>query len=346
MYDRNGVRLSLIHALPSAAEASGVSLPEVLSLGGLEGNAFGDPDKVVRRSQIHAMMQGLARKSGDATIGFRMADASTPDMLGLFGRSLFVGRTLREALLLQRLHMPSLQRGATIAMATSGARFVWTHRMHGSDPGDARFLNEGIAAFFVRTVRAICGDDDARLHVVLPHRPIVPLSRYEEALRCGVSFRPGHDLVITFEASLLDRRNVLSRDVGPDLEPASAAAVPLACDLSDDQLLQSLLRIFEVAALMGKLTLPDASQTLGLSARSLQRRLAAIDTSFEEVLDQWRHSVALDLLCAPDGGTGKVAARLGYTDASHFIRAFRRWQGVSPTDFRRERAMSEAGASA
>ncbi len=338
MYDRNSVRLSLIHALPAAAEASGVSSMQVLSLGGLEADAFSDCDRVVRRSQIYAVMQGLARKSGDATIGFRMADASSPDMLGLFGRSMLVGRTLREVLALKRRHMPWLQRGTSISMATFGLKFQWTHRMHGSDPGEARFLNEGIAAFMVKSVRAMSGDEAARLHVILPHRPIVPLSRYEEALRCAVSFVPGNELVIRFDANLLERRNMLCRDNRPELDPARIAAVPFDCGLTDADLLQCLLRMFEVAALMGRLTLRDTARTLGFSPRSLQRRLAGLDATFEEIVDQWRHRQALDWLDGQDGGTEKVAARLGYTDASHFIRAFRRWQGVSPTDFRRARA--------
>lgn len=337
MYDRNSVSLSLIHTLPAVADAMGVSLPRVLALGGLEADAFRERDKVVRRSQIHAIMQGLARKSGNPTIGFLMADSTDPEMLGTFGRTLFVGRTLREALALQRRHMPALQRGASIAMANFGPRFQWTHHMHCSDPGEARFLNEGIAAFSVKCIRALSGDPCARIHVILPHRPIAPLSTYEAALRCAVSFLPGPDLIIRFDAKLLDCRNALNRHDGPEVDHARVSAVPVEVDLTDEQLLQCLPRMFEVAVLMGKMTLRDTAQTLGLSPRSLQRRLAAIGTSFEDIVDQWRNRQALALLSGPEGGTAQIAARLGYTDASHFIRAFRRWHGTTPTDFRRER---------
>lgn len=328
----------MIHTLPAVAEARGVSLARILALGGLEADAFLDRDKVVRRSQIHAIMQGLARKSGDPTIGFRMADATDPDMLGPSGRSLLVGRTLREALALQRRHLPGLQRGTSIAMANFGPRFQWTHHLHCSDPGEARFLNEGIAAFTVKSVRALSGDPDARMHVVLPHRPIAPLSTYEAALHCAVSFLPGPDLIIRFDSKLLDCRNALHRQDGPELDQARVSAMPVEVDLTDAQLLRCLPRMFDVAVLMGRMTLRDTAQTLGLSPRSLQRRLAAIGTSFEEIVDQWRDRQALALLSGPDGGTAQIAARLGYTDASHFIRAFRRWHGTTPSDFRRERA--------
>jgi AraC-like DNA-binding protein len=334
MYDRNSVRLSLIHALPAAAEATGVSSVQILSLGGLEADAFHNFDRVVRRSQIHAVMQGLARKSGDSAIGFRIADATDPTMLGVFGRSILVGRTLREVLALQVRHMPSLQRGASISMATTGSKFQWAHRLQGSDPGEARFLNEGIAAFFVRCVRAVSGEAEARLHVTLPHRPMAPLSRYEDALCCAVSFVPDGDLIVRFDAALLDRRNVLCRDAATEPDTGWVNALPVDCDVTDAALLGCLPRMFAVAALMGRLTLRDTARNLGFSPRSLQRRLDQLDTSFEEVVDRWRHRHALDLLGGPQGSTAHVATQLGYADASHFIRAFRRWQGISPTEFR------------
>ena len=157
MSARSGVRLSLVHSLPHAAEAKGLQVGPLLALGGLDPDAFKNPGQVVRRSQIVAMMNGLARKSGDATIGFKMAHTTDPGLLGPFGRSLMVGRTLREALALQRRHMPWLQRGISITMETFGPTVHWTHRMHGCDPAEARFLSEGIAAFFVWFVRASPG---------------------------------------------------------------------------------------------------------------------------------------------------------------------------------------------
>lgn len=110
MYDRFGVRLSLISALPAIADAHGVPLHFLMSLGGLRDDALRELDRVATRSQVCAVMQGLARKSGDATIGLQMAKATDPAVLGLSGVSLLVGRTLREAITLQSRYMPWLQR--------------------------------------------------------------------------------------------------------------------------------------------------------------------------------------------------------------------------------------------
>jgi AraC-like DNA-binding protein len=338
MYDRSGVRLSLIHALPSAAEVNGVAPGSLLSLGGLEPDAFEDRDRVVRRSQIIAVMNGLARKSGNAMIGFQMALMTDPRLLGPFGRSLLVGRTLGEALALQQQQMPWLQRGTSIVMEILGPTARWTHRMDGCNPTDARFLTEGIAAFFVRFVRAATGEEDARLRVVLPHKPLAPVSVYEDAFRCAVSFERGTDLVIRFDATLLQRHNLLQAAGGSDAASLNGGTIPVSVEIPDDQLVASLGRMVEVAALRGRFTLEEAALALGLSPRGLQRRLARLDTSFERIVDDWRRGQAVTLLTDPAIGTSEVAARLGYAHPSHFIRAFRRWQGVSPTAFCRSLA--------
>lgn len=207
-----------------------------------------------------------------------------------------------------------------------------------SDPFEARFLNEGIAAFFVWTVRTVSGRPDARVHVVLPHRPMAPLKHYEDALHCAVSFDPGPDLIVHFDAELLESRNALLRKEGTDLDPVAARQVPADFALTDRELLSALQRMFGAAAMMGRLSLRGASVMLGLSPRSLQRRLAEIGTTYEELVDGWRRGKAKAMLSSPASRTDEVAACLGYADASHFIRAFRRWEGLSPTEFRRETA--------
>ncbi|MBL9054563.1 MAG: AraC family transcriptional regulator ligand-binding domain-containing protein [Tabrizicola sp.] len=338
MYDSAGVRLSLIHSLPAVAEAAGVPINFLMSLGGLTTDALQESHRIVSRSQVYAIMHGLARRSGDATIGFQMANITNPAALGLMGVSLLSGRTLGESLSLQARFMPSLQRGVSIRLQKGNPRTQWIHRMHRSDPVQASLLNEGIAAFFVRTLRAISGNENARLHVILPHRQVVPLRYYEDALRCAVSFAPGDDLAIHFDTALLDNPNALRQDEGLSLDPTQIGAVPAEFALSDQELLLAIRRMFEAAALMGRLSLQEAAVMLGLSPRSLQRRLAAIGTTFEETLDGWRQQMALSILSEPDAKTMLTATRLGYTDASHFIRAFRRWTGVSPRDFRDERA--------
>jgi AraC-like DNA-binding protein len=309
----------------------------VLSCGGLDEAADWD-NQVVTRSQVCAMMLGLARMSGDATIGVQMAACTDPQRLGPFGRALGVGRSLREGLEMQQRFMPSLQRGAQVSLVEDRARAAWSNRLLDSDPVHARFLNEGIAAFVVRFVRAVSGEPEAPMHVTLPHRPLAPARSYEEALGCAVSFVPGPSLVVRFDASLLDRPNALRKEpeaFAPLLpQPGTIDIVPQDCLLDGGDLLRSLNRQIEAATLIGRVSVLDACRSLGMSPRTLQRRLAEMDTTFEDIVDCWRHQTAVTLLAEPGQRIGSIAAQLGYSDPAHFIRAFHRWEGRAPSDYR------------
>ncbi len=69
---------------------------------------------------------------------------------------------------------------------------------------------------------------------------------------------------------------------------------------------------------------------LGISARTLQRRLRENGTSFSAVLEELRRELSGELLADKKLAVSDVALLLGYSEPSAFQRAFRRWRGVSP----------------
>lgn len=85
--------------------------------------------------------------------------------------------------------------------------------------------------------------------------------------------------------------------------------------------------------LEGGLGMREAARVLGVSERTLRRRLDEEGTSFRERLDQVRRSRALELLAHE--GVGPVARSLGFVDSRSFQRAFRRWTGMTPSEHRR-----------
>jgi len=74
---------------------------------------------------------------------------------------------------------------------------------------------------------------------------------------------------------------------------------------------------------------------LGLSARTLSRRLAGEGTSFRDIQDQVRHQLAVSLLADPKVSIAEVAFFLGYAEPAPFHRSFKRWTGTTPQLHRR-----------
>ena len=335
MWDRNPVRLSLLHMLPAVADSHGLELAPLLARAGIPAYEGPAAPAVVTRAQICTLLQAVARQTGDPTIGLALAAAASPGRLGLTGLSLLSGRTLRECLFSHARHMPGLQGGVQFQLQVEGEVATWRHLMLDSDPTHANVLNDGVAGFMTRALRAVAGASVA-LHVALPHRAPAAPHFYEDALQSAVSFSGGDDLALSFDADLLDRPNPLwAAEIQPDPAQPDRWQTLQPQTEDDDHLVASLHLIFRSAAMSGLLSLADTARTLGYAPRSLQRRLMRLGATFESLLDSWRQEQALHYLHHTECAVGEIALALGYSHPAHFVRAFRRWQAMTPVAFRR-----------
>lgn len=127
--------------------------------------------------------------------------------------------------------------------------------------------------------------------------------------------------------------------------PLPTANIPLA-NTFDAILTEQLASFFNddivsrcKAFLLRELTsgLPSASElaaALGLSVRSLQRKLHELGLSYQGVLDETRHELARRYLDDPGKSVTEITFLLGFSEQSAFTRAFKRWSGMSPTTYR------------
>ena len=80
------------------------------------------------------------------------------------------------------------------------------------------------------------------------------------------------------------------------------------------------------------------AERLGMSSRSLSRKLRENNTNFQSLLDEARHAVAEDRLLHSKLSIQQIAEACGFRDAQNFAQAFKRWNGLSPSEFRRLRS--------
>ncbi len=95
-----------------------------------------------------------------------------------------------------------------------------------------------------------------------------------------------------------------------------------------------------LAAMIGEglADIATLARRLGVTPRTLQRKLEAEGVAYSELLDQARRELACAYLADPALSVEEIAALTGYSEASAFSRAFRRWTGASPLRYRRGRA--------
>ena len=79
-----------------------------------------------------------------------------------------------------------------------------------------------------------------------------------------------------------------------------------------------------------------AADIAGLSTRTLQRHLAEDDLNYRELLTELRYETAIDLMQKTDNTITDISSLPGYSDPTHFARAFRRMAGMSPREYMRQ----------
>ena len=119
--------------------------------------------------------------------------------------------------------------------------------------------------------------------------------------------------------------------------PNSNPVVSDTLDLDAVDLIEATSHVLQAYLPTGCSTVVTLSEALGLSTRSLQRRLAQNGTTHSRLLEDVRRRLAVAYIEDPDHSIADVARDLGYSDPAHFTRAFRRWFGISPREFRRAR---------
>jgi AraC-like DNA-binding protein len=143
---------------------------------------------------------------------------------------------------------------------------------------------------------------------------------------------------IALDASLLDKQ-VIGAD--PVVEAAMLKYVAeVTSHLPDDGTAGSVRRIVFETLESGEPAIESVARRLGTTPRTLQRRLHDEGTSFHQVLDEVRREVAVSHMRGRRATIDEVAFLLGFEKPSSFHRAFKRWTGVTPGEFRRQGASS------
>lgn len=114
-----------------------------------------------------------------------------------------------------------------------------------------------------------------------------------------------------------------------------AEAHQLLVSASGCEFVAALQQVLRAYRRNGWLSIDQAAKLADMSTRSLQRALAAEGCSYYEVVDATRAELASEMLRNKDISLDEIAKELGYSSHTNFSRAFQRWTGKSPTEFRR-----------
>jgi AraC-like DNA-binding protein len=312
------------------AARMGMDRTALMQRAGLSTSALQDPDRRIPMSRSAALWRALIADAPDAPLGLRIGSRRTLREAGLVGYVLQHSRTLRQGLErftryvriiseAQRAEMRDDEEGVRLLLEGHPLLDAMRH------PADSRL------AWTLAAAREMTGATVVPIEVCFPYKAPEDLTEYHRFFRGPLRF--GEKAALVFRSEDLELPVVGSDEtLGGYLEHLAEEA--LRSLGSEGSFTDRLRRTIWADLPGGPPTLRRTSERLGVSVRTLQRRLAAEKTSFDSVLEALRRDMGERLLREKHLAVCEVAFLLGYSEPGTFVRAFRRWKGTTPARFR------------
>ena len=290
------------------------------------------PDERVAPAQWGRLVLNAIRLSGDPGIGFELGLQSRAPVHGFMGYAAMTAQDLRSSLELTtryfrmrnrqyRIALDEDERGASLALQAVRRDPVLQHHLM------FEFVLTGLA----QTIPTLTGASwsGAELHFTWPEPAHY---RHYRARLPPVRFgRASNALWVPAAALSLP---LLMADELAHREALAQVEREYATVRYEEGNVAERVRAELVLTAEGYPSVDDLARRLLTSARSLRRRLQLADTSYRALLEEARFRDAKQLLSASDLEVQAIAARLRYTDQANFTRAFKRWAGMTPSEFR------------
>jgi AraC-like DNA-binding protein len=320
-------------ALLDLAEAKGADLVVLAARAGLDTTQMGSPDERVPFRVFKALMQTAKLLCNDPAFGLHFGEESRFADISIVGLICQSAETMGAA-------FHQMNRYARLAIEVEGHdvgnRFelkrigddLWLEDQR-RNPNDFPELTEStFARFICETARHFGSAPFARC-VHFTHAEPDYRADYDRIMKVPITFDSDRNAICIHESWLSIRINMQNKYVfGIFSDRADALLATLEKSATMKGRVESLLMPIVHT---GDVRMSDIATKLGMSRISLYRRLKVEGSTFERILDELRHNLAINYLSSEKISVNEVAYLVGFSEPAAFSRAFKRWTGKSPS---------------
>ncbi|HLA32822.1 MAG TPA: AraC family transcriptional regulator [Pseudomonas sp.] len=333
----SSVSVAYLQGLLDYLERHGVASAALLERAQLSPQLLAQRDQRIAASTYLELLGLGVQLSGDDCLGLHLGEAVRPGYYGVLGYLIMSCATLADALHRQARYATLVGNLGRVDLADEPPREGLEPQVaHSWQPllaQQQRQLSEETLAAWVTFGHWISGLDVPPSEVRFQHAAPADTREHQRIFRCPVLFDQADN-------ALVFPKRLLSTPLGQ-----ADAQVRLMLDAYADRLLGEIQQgqsVLDRARLELARQLPEAGADLGLiaarlalSPRTLQRRLREAGLSFNQLVDETRQQLVLHYLRDPALELAEIAFLVGFSEPGSLARAFRRWTGQSPGEYRR-----------
>lgn len=306
---------------------------ELLRSIGLDPNEPVDPSKMVGDTDYYDYLERIARADPNATtLPLRVGESMLCDDYGAFGLAWKSAVDLRGSYERAERYAQVLTNVSTyeVEMKDDGA-FMHLHRA-GERRLGLRLSNEASIASVFSISKQTSSQELHPRAVYFKHAAPEDTTGHEEHFGCPVYFGTDRDALFISKESLQVPNKLGDPSISKFFETHLETEL---AQLEDDSSLEKRVQIQVSRALSeGVPTISDIAKRLGMSGRTLQRRLSDRGHTYQTLVDAARRQLAERLLQETNYSLAEVSFMTGFSEQSAFTRAFKRWAGQTPRSYR------------
>ena len=317
-------------AIALALESAGVDPEEVLRSANVDRTRNIDPMVRITDSDINAIYEHAVAATNDPYFGLRVAQYILPGMLHALGYALLASDTLEDFCKRAVRYWGLVAQGVEFRLTDDGKELVFEAMATGQ--GLCFEAQDAWAALVLRLMRMVWQGDLHPLRVsCLRPAPATGGAPYRQTFGCPVLF--GQDaLALYFDLPTM--RQPLAGASRELAQHNDQIAMSYLEKLNRDDIVNRVRAHIVTGLSGGAFSRAEIAASVDMSASTLQVRLARAGLSYQQMLDETRHELALGYIEQSRLSITEITFMLGFSDLSNFIRAFKRWTGKSPTEFR------------
>jgi AraC-like DNA-binding protein len=329
---------SWLLAAKLAVEQRGVDAEAILHQVGLDLSTVSDP---MARLPAHlglAFWQQAMRETGEELLGVDVALQFMPLNFNALGYALMASENLGQMYvrLARYAHIVSDAADIRFELGAGAGRLSFTgdEALLGTVDDTTRWSIFDYALLTaVRGSRMLYGRDFMPLEIRMQRQRPRDHAKLERILRCVPIYGCTDNSMLVDPAVLNKPLSYANLEV---VKASEDAMDRYRSNWTDRGLVEQLSALLKELLPSGEPRQEDVAERLGVTLRTLQRRLSDARTCYRDVLNDTRHQLAISHLGSAQYSVGEIAFLLGFSEVSAFTRAFKRWTGASPREWRNQ----------
>ncbi len=327
------VRIGGMADIPAVLRSLGADPARVLAEVGFDIKLFDDPDTLVSYAARNHLVAHCATRTGCPNFGLLVGERGGLHSLGLVGLlvkySPDAGAALRNLVRYTHLHV----RGAVATLAVDGNSVTLGYEIYQSQVEATDQIGDAAIAVIFNIMRSLCGPNWKPIQIRFAHRKPKDVGPFRRIFRAPLVFDATENAIV-FSGDWLNRRLPA---IDPDLRRLLQKQIDALEVRYGEDFPEQVRSVLRTALVAGRGGSGHVAEVFSMHRRTLCRRLNGFGTSFHALSDQCRFEIARQMLEDSAMAVSDIAALLDYAEASAFTRAFRRWSGTTPVQWRMTR---------